>query len=141
MKYNDVINKNLSKDQANNMIKVFNMLKLNDYVKKQDIMRELKMAERTARLYVTAIKYLQPIISTSSSVNRGFKLAKTEEDTNELQHSINDDLSRVKEILNTTLAKFKFMEKHGIEYSVYKDVKQILEKLNADRKTQYKIKD
>ena len=115
MKYNDVINKNLSKDQADNIIKVFNMLKSNDYVKKQDIMRELKMAERTARLYVTALKYVKPIISTSSSANKGFKLAKTEEDTNELQHSINDDLSRVKEILNTTLAKFKFLEKHSLK--------------------------
>jgi len=141
MKYEDVINKNLTDKQLRNMHKVYTLLVRNEYLKKKDIMDQLKMSERTARLYVSAIKYVKPIISTSASNNKGFKLAKTEEDTNELQHSINDDLSRVREILNTTLAKFKFLEKHGVEYSVYKDVKQILEKLNKDRKTQFKIKE
>ena len=141
MKYEDVVNKNLTEKQLQNMHKVYTLLVRNEYLKKKDIMNQLDMSERTARLYVSAIKYVKPIISTSASNNKGFKLAKTEEDTNELQHSINDDLSRVREILNTTLAKFKFLEKHGVEYSVYKDVKQILEKLNKDRKTQFKIKE
>ena len=141
MKYEDVINKNLTDKQLRNIHKVYTLLVRNEYLKKKDIMNQLDMSERTARLYVSAIKYVKPIISTSASNNKGFKLAKTEEDTNELQHSINDDLSRVREILNTTLAKFKFLEKHGVEYSVYKDVKQVLEKLNKDRKTQFKIKE
>lgn len=114
---------------------ILKLLKQKDVVYKEDIQDLLNISERSARRYITALKYATPIISFSGK--KGYRLAKSEEDYEKLKNTTYEYLSRTREFLYIARNNLKHMKKMGVEINIEKDIINFLDALNKTRKEQF----
>ena len=97
--------------------KLYKFLKENDFVTKEEMLAHLgwdKTKDRQLRDLLSLIGQKVPLISVST--DRGYKIAKTKDDLELVEHSWAELSSRI-EVLNsriTPLAKFRDKYKFGI---------------------------
>lgn len=101
--------KPLTTDKKNKCRQVLKMLQERDIVYKEEIIAELHLTnERTARDLIAEIAKYKPIISTSDS--KGYRLAKTLRDLEDVEHAWAELDSRQAEIESRKLPLIKFRE-------------------------------
>ena len=104
---------------------------------KEEVQQALKLCERQARGYITAIKYLKPVISFSGK--KGYRLAQSEQDIEEITRATWEYLSRVEEMLQIAKVNLKWLDSKGLEYSLMRDIEKFLDALKKPKKAQGKI--
>lgn len=107
MEYQKPLTQNI-KDKANKLY--FYLKAQGDYVSKEQIAHYLGMKdERSAREIVAVLATKKPIISHSG--NKGYKLAQTESDLDEVEHTWAELSSRMEEIARRIAPLIDFRDK------------------------------
>ena len=92
--------------------KLYKFMMTNGVVTKEDMLIHLgwdKSRDRQLRELISLIAKKVPVISTSDS--RGYKIAKTENDLQEVEHQLKEFDSRINEIELRKAPLFKFYDK------------------------------
>ena len=94
--------------------KLYKFMMLNDIVTKEQMLAHLgwdKSKDRQLRDLLSNIAKKMPVISTSD--NRGYKIAKTKEDLEEVEHTWAELSSRIEELQKRIRPLLDFRERYG----------------------------
>ena len=96
------------KEKANTL---WSYMKVHDYVTKSEVMQVCKVNnERSAREIISVLASVKPIISTSD--NKGYKLAVSVKDLEEVEHTWAELSSRIEELEKRIQPLLKFRQKY-----------------------------
>jgi hypothetical protein len=104
--------KPMSENQKENGHKLYRFMKYNDFVTKEQMLECLgwdKSKDRQLRDLISMIAKKVPVISTSDS--RGYKIAKTKEDLELVEHTWAEMSSRIEELTKRIMPLMEFREK------------------------------
>lgn len=104
--------KPMSENQKENGNKLYRFMKYNDFVTKEQMLEHLgwdKTKDRQLRDLISMIAKKVPVISTSDS--RGYKIAKTKEDLELVEHTWAEMSSRIEELTKRIAPLIEFREK------------------------------
>ena len=108
--------KPMSENQKENGNKLFRFMKYNDFVTKEQMLNCLgwdKTKDRQLRDLISCIAKKVPVISTSDS--RGYKIAKTKDDLELVEHTWAEISSRIEELKKRIIPLMEFREKFKFE--------------------------
>ena len=106
--------KPMTDNQKLNGNKLYKFMMLNDIVTKEQMLSHLgwdKSKDRQLRDLLSNIAKKMPVISTSD--NRGYKIAKTKEDLEEVEHTWAELSSRIEELQKRIRPLLDFRERFG----------------------------
>lgn len=106
--------KPMTDNQKLNGNKLYKFMMLNDIVTKEQMLAHLgwdKSKDRQLRDLLSNIAKKMPVISTSD--NRGYKIAKTKEDLEEVEHTWAELSSRIEELQKRIRPLLDFRERYG----------------------------
>lgn len=106
--------KPMTDNQKLNGNKLYKFMMLNDIVTKEQMLAHLgwdKSKDRQLRDLLSNIAKKMPVISTSD--NRGYKIAKTKEDLEEVEHTWSELSSRIEELQKRIRPLLDFRERFG----------------------------
>lgn len=95
------------KDKLNSMYRLLNQR----FYTKQELMEIYGIGERQIRMMITNISHKVPVIATSGT-NAGYKVANSEKELEEVEHTWAELSSRVEEINKRIEPLIKFREKY-----------------------------
>ena len=104
--------KPMSENQKENGNKLYRFMKYNDFVTKEQMLAYLgwdKSKDRQLRDLISLIAKKVPVISTSDS--KGYKIAKSSADLEEVEHQLKEFDSRIQEIEKRKEPLWKFRDK------------------------------
>lgn len=104
--------KPMSENQKENGNKLYRFMKYNDFVTKEQMLAHLgwdKTKDRQLRDLISMIAKKVPVISTSDS--KGYKIAKSPADLEEVEHQLKEFDSRIQEIEKRKEPLWKFRDK------------------------------
>jgi hypothetical protein len=103
---NEKVLTEIERQRAN---KLYHYLRLHDTITKEEACQVLGVNERTAREVLSLVAYKMPIIATSDS--KGYRLAKTLEDLNGVEHTAAELRSRMEEIEKRLAPLYAFRDR------------------------------
>ena len=107
-----VFEKPMSENQKENGNKLYRFMKYNNFVTKEQMLAHLgwdKTKDRQLRDLISMIAKKVPVISTSDS--KGYKIAKSSADIEEVEHQLKEFDSRIQEIEKRKEPLWKFRDK------------------------------
>ena len=93
----------------NTKLKILSILEQHDEpITLAELCDATNTSTRSVRHAINRIKKIKPIISYSTS--KGYRMAKTKHDIDSIQHTINENNSRVRELHENNQTLYKFIE-------------------------------
>ena len=111
MAYEQIKNKKQLTDlQRSRLNKIYSRLYIGNATK-QELMHLIDADERAVRDCISYIKKFYPVISLSNK--KGYRIARTKEDIEDVRHMIASETSRANEIIDGTVELKNFLNRMG----------------------------
>lgn len=138
----EVINKKYNEQTRQRLINVEKLLASGTPsrgIDKWDIAEAMGFSgDREARLYVSALKKIRPVISHNGY--KGYRIAQSKDDIPDNERTFFEVLSRVEEMLYGVLPNIEFEKENGVSFApLEKAINAFLQALEEPKTAQYII--